>query len=146
MIYAEQTRQQAFSLSPEARALWLNYTFPGNTRELRNIVIRLTARHAGQEVSASLLADEFERTDPEICLSTDFALPQARDLEQTKQAARLHLNNTSQISLDATLELWERGYIEAALEISAGNISQAARQLGINRTTLYNRLEGWNRR
>lgn len=146
VIYAAQTRQQAFTLSPEAQTLWLNYTFPGNTRELRNIVIRLTARHAGQEVSAELLANEFERADPEIGVANQAAPPQVQHLEQTKQAARQHLNSASQINLDATLELWERGYIEAALEISAGNISQAARRLGINRTTLYNRLEGWNRR
>lgn len=145
-IYAAQTRQQAFTLSPEAQALWLDYTFPGNTRELRNIVIRLTARHAGQEVSAELLANEFERADPEISEANQATPPQVQHLEQTKQAARQHLNSASQINLDATLELWERGYIEAALEISAGNISQAARRLGINRTTLYNRLEGWNRR
>jgi two-component system nitrogen regulation response regulator GlnG len=146
VIYATQTRQQAFTLSPEAQALWLHYTFPGNTRELRNIVIRLTARHAGQEVSAELLANEFECTDPEIGATNQAVSPQVQHLEQTKQAARHHLNSASQINLDATLELWERGYIEAALEISAGNISQAARRLGINRTTLYNRLEGWNRR
>lgn len=146
VIYATQTRQQAFTLSPDAQALWLNYTFPGNTRELRNIVIRLTARHAGQEVSAELLSNEFECADPEISAAIQATRPQVQSLEQTKQAARQHLNSASQINLDATLELWERGYIEAALEISAGNISQAARRLGINRTTLYNRLEGWNRR
>lgn len=146
LIYAEQTRQQAFSLSPEAEALWGQYNFPGNTRELRNIVIRLTARHAGQQVNAELLADEFERIDPEATFTPQNKLPQAQDLAQTKLAARQHLDRSGQINLDATLELWERGYIEAAIESSAGNISQAARQLGINRTTLYNRLEGWSRR
>jgi DNA-binding NtrC family response regulator len=70
----------------------------------------------------------------------------ADDLEQTKQAARKHLQNAGRLNLDARLELWERGYIEAAIELSAGNMSQAARRLGINRTTLYNRLEGWSRR
>jgi two-component system nitrogen regulation response regulator GlnG len=145
LIYAEQIRQQPFTLSPEAKAHWLSYAFPGNTRELRNIVIRLTARHAGQEITAELLADEFEQADPETYDTVPATLPQAQHLEQTKQAARQHLRSSGQINLDATLELWERGYIEAAIEISAGNISQAARQLGINRTTLYNRLEGWSR-
>ena len=36
-------------------------------------------------------------------------------------------------------------YIEAAIELSNGNMSETARRLGINRTTLYNRMEGWNR-
>ena len=35
----------------------------------------------------------------------------------------------------------ERAYIEAAIALADGNISQAARRLGINRTTLYSRME-----
>ena len=49
-------------------------------------------------------------------------------------------------NLDATLRLWEEAYIEAAQRLAPDNMSQAARRLGINRTTLYNRLEGWSRR
>jgi DNA-binding NtrC family response regulator len=41
-----------FTLDARRPALWLDYTFPGNVRELRNIVIRLTARYAGQKPSA----------------------------------------------------------------------------------------------
>jgi DNA-binding NtrC family response regulator len=40
---------------------------------------------------------------------------------------------------------WQRGYIEAAHRTERGNMSQAARRLGINRTTLYNRMESWQR-
>ncbi|MBK7463169.1 MAG: sigma-54-dependent Fis family transcriptional regulator [Betaproteobacteria bacterium] len=145
-IYAGQVQLPPFSLSPDAEALWLDYAFPGNVRELRNIVIRLTARHAGEMVSSELLLAEFDAADP-----AENPLPEAiglvaDDLEQTKQSARKHLQNAGRLKLDATLELWERGYIEAAIELSAGNMSQAARRLGINRTTLYNRLEGWSRR
>ena len=42
--------------------------------------------------------------------------------------------------LDQTLKAWERGYIEAALRLTRGNVSQAAKLLGINRTTLYSRM------
>ena len=120
--------------------------FPGNVRELRNIVIRLTARHAGKMVSSELLLAEFDAADPAENPPTEPIGLVADDLEQTKQSARKHLQNAGRLKLDATLELWERGYIEAAIELSAGNMSQAARRLGINRTTLYNRLEGWSRR
>ncbi len=44
-------------------------------------------------------------------------------------------------NLDATLRLWEEAYIEAAQKLSHDNMSQAARLLGVNRTTLYNRIE-----
>lgn len=142
--YAAQVRAEPFQLSPGAQSLWLDYSFPGNVRELRNIVIRLTARHAGQTVSAEQLSAELDYPDsPEP--PHDPALA-GGDLETLRQAARQHLEKTPGIDLDSTLELWQRGYIEAAIELSAGNMSQAARRLGINRTTLYNRMESWNRR
>jgi two-component system nitrogen regulation response regulator GlnG len=39
----------------------------------------------------------------------------------------------------------ERAYIDAALKLVNGNVSQAARLLGINRTTLYNRMESFSK-
>jgi two-component system nitrogen regulation response regulator GlnG len=67
------------------------------------------------------------------------------DDDQRLQAALKHLQTAAHIDLDATLAAWERSYIEAALELSGGNVSQAARRLGINRTTLYNRMENRHR-
>lgn len=145
-LFSVQAQLQAFTLTPAAEACWLDYAFPGNVRELRNIVIRLTARHAGQIISAEQLLSEFDATDTSEIPPGDTMGLAAADIEQTRQAARQHLQRTGHLNLDATLELWERGYIEAAIELSAGNMSQAARRLGINRTTLYNRQEGWSRR
>ncbi|MCK5715503.1 MAG: helix-turn-helix domain-containing protein, partial [Nitrosomonadaceae bacterium] len=44
-------------------------------------------------------------------------------------------------SLDHTLKQWEQCYVEAALKLTHGNVSQAAKLLGVNRTTLYSRME-----
>jgi hypothetical protein len=44
-------------------------------------------------------------------------------------------------NLDATLRRWEEAYIEAAQQLAHDNMSQAARLLGVNRTTLYNRID-----
>jgi DNA-binding NtrC family response regulator len=56
------------------------------------------------------------------------------------EQARKHLERAGSFDLDETLKRWERGYIEAALKLTGGNVSQAARLLGINRTTLYSRM------
>ncbi|KAB2928183.1 MAG: sigma-54-dependent Fis family transcriptional regulator [Dechloromonas sp.] len=143
-LYASQAQLAPFTLSPAARAMWREYAFPGNVRELRNIVIRLAAGHPGQEVDTTRLRAEFDGDEAESAGETAGLL--ADDLEQVRQAARKHLEKTETINLDATLDLWERGYMEAAIALSGGNMSRAARRLGINRTTLYNRMEGWNRR
>src|SRR5574341_1534711 len=126
--YAAQAGVAPFSLDPSAERAWLAYPFPGNVRELRNIVIRLITKHAGQRLSAS---------EPESDLGSQAAdAPQPPDL---LAAAQRELERGG-FSLDDTLKAWERAYIEAALKRTRGNMSQAAKLLGVNRTTLYSRI------
>ena len=142
-LYAAQAQCQPFSLDSAAEALWIAYSFPGNVRELRNIVIRLTARHPGQTVTSDQVLNEFDTSD-EVDRNT---IGKAAETNhgQRLQAATRHLQTATRIDLGATLAAWERSYIEAALELCAGNVSRAARRLGINRSTLYNRMENWHR-
>jgi DNA-binding NtrC family response regulator len=63
------------------------------------------------------------------------------DGEAIIAAATQRLRQREPFSLDGLLNATERGYIEAALKLAHGNVSQAARLLGIHRTTLYNRME-----
>ena len=135
-LFARQAKQPPFELSTQALALWQAYVFPGNVRELRNIVIRLTAKYPGQTVAVTDLETELD-TQEELAAAT---LP-SRNIGELTEFARRDLGERGQFDLDATLRLWEQGYIEAALALTHGNVSQAAKLLGINRTTLYNRLE-----
>jgi DNA-binding NtrC family response regulator len=132
-FYAEQSGAQPFSLDEKAEWRWLAYPFPGNVRELRNIVIRLTTKHAGRRLSTIELEPEFDLAS---AASSD-AMPGEGDV--VAQAER-HLDRSRGIQLDSMLQALERGYIQAALKITRGNVSQAAKLLGINRTTLYSRM------
>ncbi|HEY6898221.1 MAG TPA: sigma-54 dependent transcriptional regulator [Rhodocyclaceae bacterium] len=133
--YSKQINLQPFQLSPEAEKRWLDYAFPGNVRELRNIVIRLTAKHPGDTVSPGQLEDELDAGDaPTITEAWDIPRIALEDLQSNRD-----------FNLDLTLRRWERAYIEAAQQMSQGNMSQTARMLGLNRTTLYNRLEALGR-
>jgi DNA-binding NtrC family response regulator len=128
--YSAQAGVPPFTLDESAERAWLAYGFPGNVRELRNIVIRLTTKYAGKRVSAAELEPEFD-------LQTQVADREGpRDLvaDAEQELAR------GGFSLDATLRAWERAYIEAALRMTQGNMSQAAKLLGVNRTTLYSRM------
>ena len=128
--YAQQIKQAPFELDPQALQCWEQYSFPGNTRELRNIVIRLATKYPGTTVSLAQLQDEL---DP---LETPATHGQNTE-NKTQVFDRLLADN---FSLDQYLHELEGSYIAAAMELASGNISEAARLLGINRTTLHSRL------
>ena len=136
-FYAGQAQQLPFDLSDEALTRWQGYGFPGNVRELRNIVIRLATKYPGRQVSFAELEDELD-TGTEDVPST-WLPPQ--DVGELSEIALRQLQQRGQFSLEDTLLRWEQGYIQAALKLTHGNVSQAARLLGVNRTTLYNRME-----
>jgi DNA-binding NtrC family response regulator len=135
-VYAKSSGGKLFALTPEAESRWGNYHFPGNVRELRNIVIRLMAKHDGQPIGRPDLEAEL---DSDVANTESAAIP--RDDDQLLTLALRHLNETAHFSLDETLQRWESAYIAAAQQVTHGNVSQAAKLLGINRTTLYNRME-----
>lgn len=134
--YAAHAGNTPFALDPGATELWRAYVFPGNVRELRNIVIRLTAKFPGATIGAADLAQELDLPD-------DMPLPNATadNGDSLAAAALQRLQKDEPFHLDDALAAFERAHIDAALQLTQGNVSQAARLLGINRTTLYNRME-----
>ena len=127
--YSRQIGQQPFELLPDALQSWEQYSFPGNTRELRNIVIRLTTKFPGMTVNKIQLQEEFDPLATSVPVQTSGA--SASIIQQLQQG---------EFNLDRQLREQEGQYIAAALELAAGNISEAAKLLGINRTTLHSRI------
>ena len=132
LLLLDHFRKNSFSLDDSATARWLRYDFPGNVRELRNIVIRLAAKYPGQRVSATEL-------EPELDVEEEMMIGDSSKGALVDQALR-QLERAGAFNLDQTLKAWERSYIEAALRLTRGNVSQAAKLLGVNRTTLYSRM------
>lgn len=130
-LAAAQAGTQPFELDAEATARWQKYDFPGNVRELRNIVIRLATKYPGQRLSVAELDAELDLEAP---------APAAGGTGTIAEQALRQLERAGSFNLDDTLKAWERGYIEAALRLTRGNVSQAAKLLGVNRTTLYSRM------
>jgi len=123
-----------FTLDPEVARRLTRYAFPGNVRELRNIVIRLAAKYPAQRVSPAALEAE---------LDADVTAPPPVDLGGLDHRAEQEIR-VSGFRLDGVLTEWERRYVNAALRLAQGNLSQAARLLGVNRTTLYSRIQRLN--
>ncbi|HLE65736.1 MAG TPA: sigma-54 dependent transcriptional regulator [Burkholderiales bacterium] len=132
-LYAEQSGVQPFALDEAAKRRWLAYPFPGNARELRNVVIRLVTQYAGQNVTERELESEFD-------LEAPLGAADAHGAEDAVEQALRHLERSRGVNLDEMLRSLERAYIDAALRHTRGNVSQAARLLGVNRTTLYSRM------
>jgi DNA-binding NtrC family response regulator len=105
------------SISRAAMALLIAYPWPGNVRELRNAVHRAATLAARDEIDPEDLPDR---------------------VQQAGQAAA-HVAAASRRSL--TLRELERLYITDVLRHVAGNKSRAAELLGLDRKTLYRKLE-----
>ena len=117
-----------FQLDTEALKHWNDYVFPGNVRELRNIIIRLSAKYPGQTIKAEELQRE---------MSGLLRRNGATDSEDWLSEAM----HQSDFQLDQLLKLVEKNAIDLAMREYAGNVSKAAEMLGINRTTLYGRMD-----
>ena len=139
-LYARQSNVRPFKLDQKSLELWMQYGYPGNVRELRNIVIRLSTKYPGQTINSEQLLSEFDWEEP-MTPQPDVGHP--TDLKSSVEAARKHLQTKKGFLLDDALRDLERSYVEAALDITRGNLSQAAKLLGIHRTTLYSRMQNY---
>lgn len=97
----------------DAQQALLHYPWPGNLREMRNVVVR-----------AALLAE-----DAPYLSAAQLCLPQATTAQPT---AGLSMKPTADEEL---------ARIHEALQLTGGNKSRAAQLLGIDRKTLYNKLK-----
>ena len=113
-------------LTPDTLELLAQHWWPGNVRQLRNEIQRLVAlSRPGQGIGP-------EHLSPEI---TSAAIRQHAIGQGPSAAARLPVT-----SLSAAVDSLEREIIEATLHQSSGNISEAARSLGLTRRGLYLKL------
>jgi DNA-binding NtrC family response regulator len=122
-----------FVLDDEARELWSQYDYPGNVRELRNIVIRLGTKYPGQSITKERLSAEFETQ-----LSATSLAESATAVSDEMIAQKI---KDDEFDLDELIDEIESRSIRIALEMYGNNVSKAAKALKINRTTLYSRVQ-----
>jgi hydrogenase-4 transcriptional activator len=118
---AEQLGKPDVHLSSDTLEVFSQYWWPGNVRQLKNEVQRAVA------LSAPGHAIEPAHLSPEILALQPVSLSAGRPAR-------------SGANLASAVEQVERDIIQAALDRSAGNISEAARTLGVTRRGLYLKL------
>jgi DNA-binding NtrC family response regulator len=112
-----EAAKEAPIVAPEAMACLTHYRWPGNIRELQNAVQRAVILCSDNRILPGDLPPRITGTDHSLF---NFDEPVGRRM---------------------TLESLERGYVRAVLASVNGNKSEAAAILGIDRKTLYRRLE-----
>jgi DNA-binding NtrC family response regulator len=97
-------------LSPESVGALCTYSWPGNVRELRNLLERAVLLSSG-----------------DLLTPADLQFDPAGIASEAEPAG-------------LTLEEVERRHIELVLRLTGGNVAEAARQLGVPRSTLYEKV------
>jgi two-component system nitrogen regulation response regulator NtrX len=121
-----RTGQPQPTWSEGAMAVLTRHRWPGNIRELANIVERLAILHAGAPV---------EEDDVAAVLAID---GDARRI--AAPPAPLPDPSVLDASLSETLDEYEKMLITRALSMAGGNVAEAARRLKTDRPNLYRRM------
>ncbi len=117
-----------------------NYQWPGNVRELKNFVERMFIMYAGETVSSDRLPPEF--------LSGAVTVPTVSESEEVAQEAG-ESEMYEAIIADGPDDLkqaraeFEAKFLEAKLREFEGNISQLAKAVGLERSSLYRKLKAY---
>ncbi|MBI5447039.1 MAG: sigma-54-dependent Fis family transcriptional regulator [Deltaproteobacteria bacterium] len=119
--FARKFRRTLPELSPEASSRLLAYGWPGNAREVKNLMERLAITCRQRSIEVDDLPDELRGPNPRQAASW-LLPPEGLCLEEVERQMA-------------------RGLIEQALQRTGGNVSKAAKLLGLPRGTLRHRME-----
>ena len=131
--YSEENgRDVSENMSPEVLSLLENYNYPGNVRELENIIERAIVIAPTDEVTVECLR------------------PEVRDPESTEEMLSATSGKSADVDISHGVSFYDevKNYeidlIRRALEQTGGHQSRAARLLGLNATTLNSKIKSYN--
>jgi DNA-binding NtrC family response regulator len=119
-FFSQQYAQPPIILSPEALKVLENYHYPGNIRELRNLLERLQVLYAGQEIGLAELPEEFT--------------------SGRMAGSELIQGFHTDLPLKKAVREFEKKFIQIVIDGAGGNRTAAAKQLGISRKTLWEKM------
>jgi DNA-binding NtrC family response regulator len=129
-LYAAEEGRSFIDFEPDALAALGRHSWPGNIRELQNVLRNVVLFHDDSVVGAAMLS-RLETTTP----ASPPPMPPLR-LAASANGTRTTIKPLWQV---------EKQAIEAALAACAGNVPRAAALLEINPSTIYRRKVEWDR-
>ncbi len=130
-------------LSSEALAALLHYTWPGNIRELRNVITRAVLLASGGVIQRRHLHLDVDAGDRRPAAAPTSPPSRPRSHANTAPVAPVTDPPTAATTLSDAMREVERARILETLERYGGNQTRAARELGIARGTLVARLTAY---
>lgn len=132
--YSEMPPQVRFSVSEDAMNELQSYNWPGNIRELENVIRRAIVLCKGNVITRELVREEFnmakkfpaKSSDHEPTLESYLAIPGSGSL------------------YERVIAKTEKDLLRMILRETGGNQVQAAKTLGISRVMLRNRIEKYD--
>ena len=120
---------KSLRFAPDALARLRTYNWPGNIRELRNLIERLLILHEGEEVSLGMLPPEFTRSlAPAVGAAPAETGASGEDLSSLAQVERRHVERV----LQATG--WNKARAARVLEVDIKTLNKKIRDFGIIRS------------
>lgn len=111
--------------------IFMKYDWPGNIRQLKNVVERSVVLSEGRAITPEMLPGSFHSVQPARQAPKPATATEPNEKE----------NNYLKIPIGTTLDSIERQVIEQTLRSVDNNKTEAARLLGFARKTLHNKLE-----
>lgn len=149
--FSQELDKKISGVAPEAMRMLVDYPWPGNVRELQSLI-----KHALLEATSPIIVPAFlpnSLTAPLPNVSQANALPSTEDVAASEATSaeedmldfttltRDRLNVDSQDIYRELIALAEQKIFTEVLRHDGGNLTQAAKHLGITRTTLRARLD-----
>jgi two-component system repressor protein LuxO len=130
--FAAEEGKRFRGLDADAEAVFLAYEWPGNVRQLQNVIRNIVVLHDGDRVTAAMLPpplDTLSRNAPSSVLSASVPTGEALQSGQSEPVK----------------PLWvvEKEAIERAIDHCGGNIPRAAALLEVSPSTIYRKKQAW---
>jgi len=133
--YQHKFKKEIKGISEESMNILKNYNWPGNIRQLENIIERLIIRTKDQYIMTNLVKEVIELDDNLKMIDVN-----NYNLKNITNRSENNLH----IPLIGNLEDIERAVIKKIIENEKGNKTAVAKKLGIGRTTLWRKMQGNN--
>ncbi|HEU0223670.1 MAG TPA: sigma-54 dependent transcriptional regulator [Paracoccaceae bacterium] len=142
--YAREEGKQFRSLAPGVQELFRALPWPGNVRQLLNVLRNVVVLHDGPEVRLAMLPAELvAQRGGEAVRAGEAAAPEPAAEAASEPGAAPEYGAAIRALVGHSIADVERELIEATIAHCNGSIPRAARLLDLSPSTLYRKREGW---